>query len=294
MSAVTRRGAMKVALKGAAYTAPVILGTTTPLAGISAATPPALVTCVQPVTFTDGYVLPANPGQTLDFYITLNTDPAGTFRPIGSATADAFGVVNFSVILILNTSAVTSYTITDVPHGTTPTATSDHVSTDFISVVACTAGGPRAAIGLFGFVLIEPTLAACGGIGPPQFNALLNYGIYNGPPNTTYDVYIQPKNITPAGTFLKVATVTTNAQGNADITLTTTVPYSVVAPPSYTASMIVNIVPAGAAPQAAFLTDTATFTDGSLAGVTCPNGQPPPGVTAQQAKVAAQRRGRRP
>jgi hypothetical protein len=289
---VTRRTAIKTALKGMAYAAPIVVSASGSLPGVAAATP-TITTCVQPVTFSDGYVLPADPGQTLDFYITLNTDPAGTFRSIGSGTADAFGVVNFSVSLTLNTSTVTAYTITDVPHGTTPTAASDHFTTDFISVVACTAGGPRAALGLFGFALIEPTLAACGGVGQPQFNALLNYGIYNGPPNTVYDVYVQPNNISPTGTFLKAATVTTNAQGNADVTLTILAPFSVVAPASYPTSVLAHVVPAGAPPQQVFLMATATPAANTLGAVPCPNGQNPPGVTATSVKATAQRRNRR-
>ena len=154
--------------------------------------------------------------------------------------------------------------------------------------------GRGAAVGLFGIALIEPTVAACAAIGPPPFNALLNYGIYNGPPNTAYDIYIQPNNISPVGTFLKVTTVTTNAQGNADITLTTLAPFSVVAPPSYPTSVLFNVVPAGAPPQQAFLADTATLAAGSLGTVTCLNGQNPPGVTSVQAKATAPRRGRRP
>lgn len=252
----SRRELLKRTLRVGAYAAPVVLSTTLPAAPIAAATPaPAL--CTQPVAFLqDAILLGVAPGSAYTVYAQLSN--AGAPSAIGTFTADALGVAAGVFPLSLDTSAVTSVTLSVFLTGTAPPAppAATFVST-LVTALACTAGGGRAASRLLARVVQEPTAAACGSGTLNQWQELVDVNLVNATATTAYDVYIQAYNGLTG--FAKAGTLTTNAQGNAGGVLPVTIATAVGAPTAVT----VNIVPAGAAPTSATFTAIAAPT-GSL------------------------------
>jgi hypothetical protein len=76
------------------------------------------------------------------------------------------------------------------------------------------------------------------------------------PPNTSFDLYVSPNNITPVGTFLKVGSFTTDAAG-AGVAGAGPFFYTRTAAP--TTSIVVNIVPIEAPAQPTPFTATLPY-----------------------------------
>lgn len=129
-----------------------------------------------------------------------------------------------------------------------------------------------------------PTIASCAGGTPRQYVDTVTLTVSGTAASTTFDVFVQPVNIIPAGTFVKVGTLTTDAAGNATFTGQATVTANgfagravvrlvAVAPPtagSIDTSATTTIVPCGFGSGIASYTVTQQPTPATCAGGTPP------------------------
>lgn len=262
---ITRRDLMKTSLKAGAYAAPVVLASL-PVPAVSAATP-APTLCGTTVTFTQDVALfNAAPGTAYDVYAAPNgIGPTKVLSLTADATfGAAFGVFSMTV----PSSGVTFITISVVLAGSPPTPALASFNSTLVGTVACTAGGPRAAAVVIGRAFQETT--NCGGPAS-TYTVTLDVAVQNTAPSTSYDVYYQPNNAAPAG-FAKAGTFTTNAAGNITQLFTVTVNTATPTPPS---SIVINVVPAGAA--ATPPTFTRTLSGSGIVNVACFPGVTPTG-----------------
>lgn len=251
---LSRRELMKRSLKATAYTAPALL--VSPIVARAAVTPAPQV-CTQPVSFMqDAVLFGAAANTTFDIYYATNLAPTA-FVKLGTFTTDALGLAAGAFPLSLDTSRVLSITLGAVLSGAPAVPSATTFTTTLVSLLACTAGGPRAAATFLGQIFQEPTAATCAAGNPPSYSELVDIGLFNGPANTAYDIYVQPNTITPAGTLVKVGTFTTNAQGN--LTVVTPVVITTTATGAPT-TVVVSAVLAGAPPQSPAFSFTATGT----------------------------------
>lgn len=232
---VSRREALKRALKAGAYTAPVILAVSVPAAVSAQVTPPP-IPCVQPVTFfQDAILLGVAPGAAFDLYAQANT--AAVPSRIGAFTADAFGVAVSAFAITLNTDSVSSVTTSVFLTGTAPPAPpAASFTSTLVTALACTASGLRAAAQLLVKVVQEQT-----GAGLTGWQERVDVVLVNAQPNTAYAVSIQP-NTASAPTPTAAGTLTTNAQGNAGGVLN--VPVTTTGTPTAVVVRAVGALPA--------------------------------------------------
>ncbi len=212
---VSRREVLKRTLQTGVYAAPAILALSA-VAPVAAATPAPLV-CVQPVTFSqDAVLFGAAASTTFDIYYTTNISGA---TKLGSITTDDLGLAFGSFSIAVDTSRVSTITLTAVLAGLPPTTPAATFPSTLVSQLTCQAGGPRGPFAFIGNVFQEPTAANCGGTAANQFRDVLDVGAFNGPANTSYDIYAQPN----GGSAVKIGTFTTNPQGNVTIVAPVTV-----------------------------------------------------------------------
>lgn len=248
---LTRRAAMKGALKAGAYVAPVVLSTTTVSAAVAAATPPPPSTIV---SFLQDYGLTATGARaTFDVSATpLNAagQPVGAAVALNPFTTDSFGVGGMDFPLTLDTSVVKAVLLTYVLHVTPTPPPAATVTSMLVAAVAPVNGMPPPAR-LVGLVVQEPTVTACQ-IGPlTTFTETLDVALINAQPNTAYDFYAQPSGVVAP---VKVGTATTTAQGNTALYATS----PVVTVASVPTSVTVTAVLAGAPATPALYTLTAS------------------------------------
>ncbi len=221
---LSRRAVIRRSLRAGAYAAPVVLSAVTvrpvgaqvtPPPATATAVPPTVtpvpaVLCMQPVAFSQDLLLfNAAPNVMYNVFATPSNTP-GVFNALGSITTDSFGVGEAVFSLALNTSVVTSVTLTVVVAGQPPTNPATTRVSTLVAALACTAGGPRAAASLIGFIVQEPAGGTCTG-GAPAYLDFVDAGLFNALSNTAYDLFIR---INGTGTPIPVTSVTTNAAGN--------------------------------------------------------------------------------
>lgn len=275
--ALTRREALKRALKAGTYAAPAILSvsvvapvaaatpaptqtsTPTPVPAATPAptpTPVPAVLCTQPVTFfQDALLLGVFPGAVFDLYAQASN--AATATRLGALTADRLGVATGIFTLRLDTSAAASVALSVYLVGTAPPAppAATFVSA-LVAALACTAGGPRTAAQLVAKVIQEPTATACGLGVLNEWQEVVDVNLVNAAAGAAYDVYVRPSNIV-GGAFVKAGTLpATNGQGNTGAILPVTIATTGGAPSAVT----INLVPIGLPATPASYTFTATPT----------------------------------
>ena len=254
---LSRRELMKRGLRAGAYAAPVVLASVVvaPVAAQQMVSRPTLL-ITQPVAFFQDFtVTGAVPSFTYNvFYRPSNST---VFTQAGTLTTDARGVGGTVFPIALNTDpnnggATSVLIVATIPGQPSSTPTSPYFSltSTIITVLAGANGAPRPAALLAALVIQEQTSATVGGVA--NFTDYVDVGIFNGTPGTAFDIYLQPNG---TGTFTRVTTVTTNAQGN--ITAFVPVTLTGVAAAS---SFTVNAVLAGASSTPAVLTRTVAST----------------------------------
>jgi hypothetical protein len=263
-SGVSRRAMLVGTLRAGAYVAPAVVSAAV-VAPVAAVTP---APCTQPVTLAQDAVL-YNAAPNFTYNVLLQPNGAGPFLPQGTITTNAagFGFTTFAVTY--DSSQVTFLRLSVIVPGADPVTqpAAPPFDAPLIGLTAC----PRTAL-LRMRAFNVPTAAACalGGV-PTDWQVFVDASVLNASPNTAYDFYAQPNG---SGAFQFVGHGTTNAQGN----------LLVIAPIAFTGtepgSVVLNVVPAGAAPTPAAF--TATASGGTLTTTICP----PPGVTAVTARGA--------
>ncbi|MCA1666994.1 MAG: hypothetical protein LC793_06265 [Thermomicrobia bacterium] len=276
---VTRREAMKTALKAGAYATPVILSTTVPSIASAATLPtsgPFNVRIVQvqsggcgntepisynPFVYVNVRNLPGGAGKTYPVIVETPLDNPGGYAGIGVITLDATGSGNFSGnnynYFANGGGTVAAYKVSLTTGGTPATAiasatlTASQVTT--LSCVPLVTSGPLRA-----GVIVAPTALSCNG-GPAQYifsvvGALTN-AVALGP-NAEYTVFVRPNTATsPAGTFTPVLNGSTDPTSSDAFIGPSSNAVATSGPPT---SVTLTVVPFGAPATPATYTVTVT------------------------------------
>ncbi len=232
---LSRREAIKGALKAGVYTAPALLS----LSAVSR------VAALSPIPFPaalafgqDALLTNTGANASFDVYYTLSTQPVGMLTFLGSFTTDRFGFSGAVFPLVVDARTVTSVKLTYILSGNPSTSPPAATFTSTLVAALAPVNGARGPVRFVGLVVQEPTAAACQ-VGPlNQFTEYVDVAILNALPNATYTIAVQSNQHTAP---VVVTTVTTNADGNATLFAGVVTPVVVATP----TAVVVTAVPAG-------------------------------------------------
>lgn len=271
--AISRRAAMKTALKAGVYVSPVAIAVALPgvvsaqtlITGGPRPADLAITKTANPTAFIDNATVTftitvTNNGPGIATGVVVNDQlPTGlTFVSAipsqGTYTASS-GV--WTVGTLANgasaTLAIVVRPINGLPFNSflTNTATVTSTSTDpnpaNNSASATVQIKFLASTGVVSAAITQqPTAATCMGSATPQYTETFALHLAYDEPNEALDIYISPNNVSPAGVFTKLGTVTTDLQGAATFMGTATVTTQGMTAPT---SITFNVVAQGGSPQ---------------------------------------------
>ncbi|GEM_PF-4851032 len=271
MREITRREAMKSALKAGAYATPIILSAVVPsavsaqvsgpmadialLKTVDNPTPLAFSTVTFTVTATNNGpaaatgVVVSDVVLGLPFTPTSSTPSQGTYSNITGIWAIGPLAVGQSVNLkITGQVGITPFTNTATVTASSPTDPDPKNNSASASVSLVRAAGVQSAT-----ITQRATTATCGGGSPGQFVQTFILQLAYDEVGQALDIYISPNNASPVGDFTLLGSVTTDGQGRARFAGSVTVTTQTATPPT---SVTFNVVDQGDPPQAALSSKT--------------------------------------
>ncbi|MHB8647100.1 MAG: DUF11 domain-containing protein [Thermomicrobiales bacterium] len=281
MREVTRREAIKVALRGAAYTAPIILasqrvaaapgmisGASADLAVTISASPPEPIFGITEnvtVTLTNNGPSPATTIRVSALFASLSN--FGTVTAITQSRGSVqvtFGNANW-VVLTLPVGA--SETLTAAVQVTARFAVPPPSATVSAAILSSDQPDPQSRNNSDSLTLTEifpigvqsatitqrATAATCGGGSPAQFVQSFALQLAYDEAGQALDIYISPNDASPVGAFTKLGSVMTDGQGRASFAGSATVTTQTATPPT---SVTFNVVDQGNPPQVSLSSKT--------------------------------------